>query len=65
MLEILKMRLPSCQEYDLLVKAVGDRNDIMHWKYMYSWCQDAAKETYIPSYFLILLFCQIETHPPE
>lgn len=50
--KMLKIRLPTSNEYDALVKAVGGRNDIMHWKHMYSWCQDVAKETYIPSYLI-------------
>ena len=34
------MRLPTCEEYDLLVTAVKEDNNRMHWNDMLSWCQD-------------------------
>ena len=40
MLEIKKMRLPTCEEYDLLATAAKENNDTMHWLDMFSWCQD-------------------------
>ena len=39
-LRLSKVRLPTCEEYDSLAKAVKESNDIMHWESMYSWCQD-------------------------
>jgi hypothetical protein len=41
MLQIKKMRLPTCEEYDLLATAVKEDNNRMHWNDMFSWCQDA------------------------
>jgi hypothetical protein len=35
-----KMRLPTCEEYDLLVTTTKGNNDIMHWAGIFSWCQD-------------------------
>ena len=40
MLRINKMRLPTCEEYDLLATTTKEDNDTMHWSHMYSWCQD-------------------------
>lgn len=40
MLQIKKMRLPTSTEYDLLTGIAKDDNAIMHWKNIYSWCQD-------------------------
>ena len=40
MLQIKKMRLPTCEEYDLLATTAKEDNDTMHWSYMLSWCQD-------------------------
>lgn len=40
MLQIKKMRLPTCEEYDLLATAVKEDNGLMHWENMFSWCQD-------------------------
>ena len=40
MLEIKKMRLPTCEDYDLLATAAKENNDTMHWLDMFSWCQD-------------------------
>ena len=40
MLQIKKMRLPTCEEYDLLATAVKEDNNRMHWNDMLSWCQD-------------------------
>lgn len=36
-----KMRLPTCAEYDLLAYAAKEDNNIMHWRDIFSWCQDA------------------------
>ena len=41
MCQILKMRLPTCTEYNLLADTVKEDNGVMHWKGIYSWCQDA------------------------
>lgn len=41
MCQILKMRLPTCAEYNLLADTVKEDNGVMHWKGIYSWCQDA------------------------
>lgn len=41
MYQILKMRLPTCTEYDLLADTVKEDSGVMHWKGIYSWCQDA------------------------
>lgn len=41
MCQILKMRLPTCTEYDQLADTVKEDNGVMHWKGIYSWCQDA------------------------
>ena len=35
------MRLPTCTEYNLLADTVKEDNGVMHWKGIYSWCQDA------------------------
>lgn len=42
MLQITKMRLPTSKEWDSLVKTTR-ANGIIHWKKMFSWCQDADK----------------------
>lgn len=39
-MQMAKMRLPTCAEWDALVRATGGNNAIMHWKNMHSWCQD-------------------------
>lgn len=41
MCQILKMRLPTCTEYNLLADTAKEDNGVMHWKGIYSWCQDA------------------------
>lgn len=41
MYQILKIRLPTCTEYDQLADTVKEDNGVMHWKGIYSWCQDA------------------------
>lgn len=33
-------RLPTCQEWDTLLRAVGESDELTHWRNMYSWCQD-------------------------
>ena len=38
------MRLPTCEEYDLLVTAVKEDNSIMHWEKISSWCQDVDQD---------------------
>lgn len=40
MLQIKKTRLPTSTEYDLLAGIAKEDNAIMHWKSIYSWCQD-------------------------
>ena len=45
MLRINKMRLPTCEEYDLLATTTKEDNDTMHWSYMYSWCQDEDQDS--------------------
>ena len=45
MLRINKMRLPTCEEYDLLATTTKEDNDTMHWAYMYSWCQDEDQDS--------------------
>ena len=35
------MRLPTCEEWDCLADIVDERNDVMHWQDMLSWCEDA------------------------
>lgn len=39
-MEIKKIRTPTCAEWDCLVAAVNGDNDAMHWREMFSWCQD-------------------------
>lgn len=43
MLQIKKMRMPTCAEYSLLADVVKENNDIMHWEDIFSWCQDVDK----------------------
>ena len=45
MLRSNKMRLPTCEEYDLLATTTKEDNDTMHWSYMYSWCQDEDQDS--------------------
>jgi hypothetical protein len=42
MLEIKKMRLPTCEEWDRLVDITNGDDNWMHWNDMHSWCQDVA-----------------------
>ena len=35
------VRLPTCEEWDCLADIVDERNDVMHWQGMLSWCEDA------------------------
>lgn len=44
MLQIKKMRLPTRTEYDLMVDAAKGGNTFMHWKDIFSWCQDTASD---------------------
>lgn len=39
-LRLGKMRFPTCAEYDSLADTAKEANGIMHWKGIYSWCQD-------------------------
>lgn len=41
MLQTMKMRLPTCEEWDSLSKIAGGSNKIFNWAEMYSWCQDS------------------------
>lgn len=43
MLQIRKMRLPTRAEYDQLADTVKENNSVMHWKGIFSWCQDALR----------------------
>lgn len=42
MLQITAIRLPTCQEWDdfMGIEAVSERNEVAHWKGLYSWCHD-------------------------
>lgn len=48
MLQIKKMRMPTCAEYSLLADVAKEDNDIMHWEDVFSWCQDVDRK--YPSY---------------
>lgn len=43
-MEILKMRLPTCAEYSLLVEATSDDDNIILWKNMCFWCWDTCPD---------------------
>ena len=45
MVQVKKMRLPTCEEYDLLATAAKEDNDIMYWLDMFSWCQDVGPDS--------------------
>lgn len=38
------MRLPTCEEWGRLADGVEENNTAMHWRDIYSWCQDAAPD---------------------
>ena len=38
------MRLPTRKEWDRLADIVDERNDIMHWQNIFSWCEDADSD---------------------
>lgn len=40
-MEVKKMRLPTCEEWDRLADVADESDSIMHWRDMFSWCQDA------------------------
>jgi len=42
--QIMKIRLPTCTEYDQLADTVKEDNSVMYWKDMFSWCQDTASD---------------------
>ena len=41
MLENIKMCLPTSSEWDDLMNVVHGNNSVMHWRNMFSWCQDS------------------------
>lgn len=47
-MEILKMRLPTCAEYSLLVEATSDDDNIILWKNMCFWCWDTCPDCASP-----------------
>lgn len=42
--EIKKMRLPVCAEWDRMADVTGGDDAIMHWRKMFSWCQDMDED---------------------
>ena len=42
--EIKKMRLPVCKEWDRMVDITGSDDAVIHWRKMFSWCQDMDKD---------------------
>lgn len=37
-------RLPTCKEWDALVDAVGESDDMLHWQNIFFWCQDGIPD---------------------
>lgn len=44
MFGIKKMCLPTCEEWDRMVDIVDGDDAVMHWRKMFSWCQDMDKD---------------------
>ena len=44
MFGIKKMCLPTCEEWDQMVDIVDGDDAVMHWRKMFSWCQDMDKD---------------------
>ena len=40
-------RLPTCKEWDALVDAVGESDDMLHWQNIFFWCQDGIPDCII------------------
>lgn len=40
-MQAIGMRVPTCEEWDRLVKITNGENAKMHWGGMFSWCQDS------------------------
>lgn len=49
MYHITKMRVPTCDEMSHAAKVTCKENDIMHWKYMSSWCRDTDQTSDLAS----------------
>lgn len=45
MVEILKTRLPSCEEWDKLAVTAKEDDSLMHWLDIFTWCSDLDPET--------------------
>lgn len=43
MIQITKMRLPTCEEWDRLVGVTAGDNSLMHWHHVFSWCLDVSE----------------------
>lgn len=43
MVQITKMRLPTCEEWDRLVGVTAGDNSLMHWHHVFSWCLDVSE----------------------
>lgn len=52
-MEVKKMRLPTCEEWDRLADVADESDSIMHWKDMFSWCQNLDNDPDWPSFRVI------------
>lgn len=57
MQEILKMRLPTCKEWDWLADLTGEDASLIHWESILSWCQNADSNR--PSYRAVRGYCSV------
>lgn len=43
MVQVTKMRLPTCEEWDRLVAITSGDDSLMHWNHIFSWCLDVSE----------------------
>lgn len=43
MVQITKMRLPTCEEWDRLVDITSGDDSLMHWHHVFSWCLNVSE----------------------
>ena len=42
MVQVTKMRLPTCEEWDRLADITSGDDSLMHWYHIFSWCLDVS-----------------------
>lgn len=43
MVQVTKMRLPTCEEWDRLVAITSGDDSLIHWNHIFSWCLDVSE----------------------